>query len=63
MWFYFQLSMWVLHWGLFLKLPWRTWVDPVRVRCGDGAAAWILGSGSTRYSGQLVAKAAGKLVL
>jgi len=55
--------MWVLHWGLFLKLPWRTWVDPVRVRCGDGAAAWILGSGSTRYSGQLVAKAAGKLVL
>ena len=26
--FYFQLFMWVVHWGLLLRLPWRTWVCP-----------------------------------
>ena len=30
---YFHLCMWVVHWGLLLRLPWRTWVAPVRVRC------------------------------
>ena len=28
LWFYFHLSMWVVHWGLLLRLPWRTWVCP-----------------------------------
>ena len=28
MWFYFHLYMWVVHWGLLLRLPWRTWVCP-----------------------------------
>ena len=28
LWFYFHLCMWVVHWGLLLKLPWRTWVCP-----------------------------------
>ena len=26
LWFYFHLYMWVIHWGLLLRLPWRTWV-------------------------------------
>ena len=29
---------------LLLSLPWRTWVCPVRTRCGDGTAAWIAGA-------------------
>ena len=28
MWFYFHLWIWVVHWGLLLRLPWRTWVCP-----------------------------------
>ena len=28
LWFYFHLCMWVVHWGLLLRLPWRTWVCP-----------------------------------
>ena len=41
MWSYFHLCMWVVHWGFLLRLPWRTWVCPVRARCGGGAAAWV----------------------
>ena len=26
LWLYFHLCMWVVHWGLLLRLPWRTWV-------------------------------------
>jgi len=33
--------MWVIHCGLLLRLPWRTWVAPVRARCGGGAAALV----------------------
>ena len=25
LWFYFHFCMWVIHWGLLLNLPWRTW--------------------------------------
>ena len=35
--------MWVVHWGLLLRLPWRSGVCPVRARCGGGAAAWVTG--------------------
>ena len=28
LWFYFHLWIWVVHWGLLLRLPWRTWVCP-----------------------------------
>ena len=28
LWFYFHPCMWVVHWGLLLRLPWRTWVCP-----------------------------------
>ena len=41
--FYFHLCMWVVHWGLLLKLPWRTCVCPVRTRYGGGAAALVAG--------------------
>ena len=59
LWFYFHLCMWVVHWGLLLMLPWRTWV------CHYEGQVWrwcsclgCRGSGSTRYSGELVARAA-----
>ena len=53
LWFYFHLCMWVVHWGLLLRLPWRTWVCP----CEGQLWRWCscLGcraSGSTRYSGE-----------
>ena len=64
LWFYFHLCMWVVHQGLFLRLPWRTWV------CPSEGQVWrwhsYLGhrdSGSTRYSGELVARAAGHTML
>ena len=28
LWFYFHLYIWVVNWGLLLRLPWRTWVCP-----------------------------------
>ena len=64
LWFYFHLFMWVVHWGLLLRLPWRTWVCP----CEGQVWRWCgclghRGSGSTRYSGELAARAAGNIVL
>ena len=61
---YFHLCMWVVHWGLLLRLPWRTWVDP----CENWMWRWgsclgRMGSGITRYSGELVARAAVNMVL
>ena len=56
--------MWVVHWDLLLRLPWRIWVCPhegqvwrwyICLHCG--------GSGSTRHSGELAARAAGNTVL
>ena len=43
LWFYFQLCMRVVHWGLLLRLPWRTWVCPSEGQCGGGSAAWVVG--------------------
>ena len=58
-WFYFHLCMWVVHWGLLLRLPWRAWVCPSEGQvwrwCG---CLGCRGSGSTRYSGELAARAA-----
>ena len=61
--FYFHLCMWVVHWGLLLRLPWRAWV----CSCEGQVWRWCSclghrGSGSTRYSGELVARAAGNIV-
>ena len=43
LWFYSHLCMWVVHWGLLLRLPWRTWLCPCKGQCGGGAAAWVTG--------------------
>ena len=64
LWFYFHLCMWVVHWGLPLSLPWRTWV----CLCEGQVWRWCSclghrGSGSTRYSGEWSARAAGNIVL
>jgi len=64
LWFYFHLCMWVVHWGLLLRLPWRAWACP----CEGQVWRWCSclgcrGSGSTRYSGGLAARAAGNIVL
>ena len=63
MWFYFHLGMWVVHWGSVLRLLWRTWVCPWRTGVEMVRCLGCRGSGSTRYSGELVARAAGSIVL
>ena len=47
--------MWMVYWGLLLRLPWMTWV----CSCEGKVWKWCSylswrGSGSTRYSGELV---------
>ena len=64
MWFYFHLYVWVIHWGLLLRLPWKTWV----CLCKGQVWRWCscLGHrdyGSTMYSEELAARAAGNIVL
>ena len=64
LWFYFHLCMWVVHWGLHLRLPWRAWVCPCEGqvwRCCS--CLGHRGSGSTRYSGELTVREAGNIVL
>ena len=64
LWFYFHLCMWVVHWGLLLRLPWRTWVCPSEGQVSKWCSCLgHRGSGSTRYSGGLVTTAAGNIVL
>ena len=57
LWFYLHLCTWVIHCCLLLRLPWRN--APVSTMGADGAVA----SGSTRYSGELAARATGNIVL
>ena len=59
LWFYFHLCLWVVRWDLQLRLPWRTWACP----CEGQVWRWCSclgrrGSGRTRYSGELAARAA-----
>ena len=64
LWFYFRLCMRVVHWGLLLRLPWRTWVCPCEVQVWRWCSCLgCRGSGSIRYSGELMARAAGNIVL
>ena len=63
MWFYFHLCLGVAHRGLLLRLPWRTWVCPVRARCGGGTAAWVTGVLAAPGTRELEARAAGNVVL
>ena len=69
MFFFSHLYIWVVHWGLLLRLPWRTWVCPWKGQV-EVVQVWRWcsclgcgGSGSTRYSGELEARAAGNTVL
>ena len=56
--------MWVVHWGLLLRLPWRTCVCPSEGQVWSWCSCvGFRGSGSTRYSGELAAQAAGNIVL
>ena len=59
MWFYFHLWIWVIHWGLLLRLPWRTWVCP----CEGQVWRFYSYLGCSRYSGESVARAAENIVL
>ena len=48
--------MWVVHWGLLLRLPWRTWVCPSEGQVQSGTAAWVtevLAAPGTQGSWQL----------
>ena len=63
MWFYFHFCMWVVHWGLLLRLSWRAWVCPSE---GQVWRWWSClghkGFSSIRYSGKLAAREAGNIV-
>ena len=49
---------------MLLRLPWRTWVCPWKGQMWKWCnCLGHRGSGSTRYSGELVARAAGSIVL
>ena len=64
LWLYFHLSMWIVHWSLLLRLPWRTWVCPSEGQLWRWSSCLgHRGSGSTWDSGELVARAAGNMVL
>ena len=64
LWFYFHLCMWVIPRGLLLRLPWRTWVCPSEGHMWRCCSCLGHGdSGSTRFSGELVARAAGNILL
>ena len=48
MWFYFHLCMWVVHWGLLLRLAPEAALEDLGLalwgaRCEGGAAAWVTG--------------------
>ena len=56
--------MWVVHWGLLPRLPWRPWVCPCEGQVWRwGSCFSCRGSGSIRFSGELVARSAGNIVL
>ena len=61
LWFYVRLYMWMVHWGLLLRLPWRIWV----CLCEGQVWSWCscLGLWQHQYLGELAARAAGNIVL
>ena len=64
MWLYFHLCTWAVHWALLPRLPWRTWVCPSEVQVWRWCSfLGFRGSGGIRYSGELVARAAGNIVV
>ena len=64
LWFYFHLCMWIIHWCLFPRLPWRPSVSSSEGQVWRWCSCLgCRGSGSTRYSGELAARAAGNTAL
>ena len=63
LWFYFHLCVWVVHWDLLLRLPWRTWVCPCEGQLRWCSCLGCRGSDGTRYSEELAARAEGNTVL
>ena len=62
LWLYFHL--WVVHWDWLLRLPWRTWVCPCECQVWRWCSCLgCRGPASTRYSGELVARTVGNIVL
>ena len=63
LWFYLLLCMWIVHRGLLLSLPWRTWVCPSEDQVWRWCSCLGHRPGSTRYSGEPAARAPGNRVL
>jgi len=56
--------MWVVHWGLLLQFPWRSWVCPIEGQVWRWCSCLdCRGSGNSRYSGELAARVTGNIVL
>ena len=54
----------IIHWDLLLRLPWRAWVCPSEGQVWKWCSCLgRRGSGSTRYSVELTARATGNIVL
>ena len=50
--------MWVMHWVLLLRLPWKTWVCPYEGQVSKWySCLGCRGSGNTRYSRELADRA------
>ena len=43
-WFYFHLCLWVVHWGLLLRLPWRAWVCRSEGQVWRWCSCWLAGT-------------------
>ena len=56
-------NVWVIPWGLHLRLPWRIWVCPSEGQVWRWCCLGPRASGSTRYSEELVIRAAGNIGL
>ena len=63
LWFYFHLCMLVVHRALLLRLPWRTWICPYEGQVWRWCSCLGPRTGNTSYSGMLVPRAAGNMVL
>ena len=62
--FDFHFCMWIVHWGLLLRLPWRTWIFPSEGQVWRWCSCMgHRGSGSTRYSEELAARTVGNIML
>ena len=55
--------MWVIYWDLLLRLPWRTWVCPYDCQVWRWYSCLGHRVSGSRYSGELVTRAAGNIVL